>query len=386
MPLLQPRLNYKLTWKDYFVAIRAIFFKEKLSKSRVEGILHTEKVLFFDHARSALQIALNTLPRNSKVGVQPFTCPTVLEAIENANCQVVFIDVNDKLVIDLDALKSKVNEIDALIYTHTFGFPGNIDEIISVMKGKLLIEDCAHAFMSENNNEKVGRKGDFSVFSYGFAKFPSAIQGGWLVVNNPIYFKAIELKYKSLKQPGFLYQFKILSKSLFLVVLNNRMIYTFVTSKIKNKRNENFIYTKTITKNDKIKRGINVCQSIFENQLEEIELKVELQKKKGQIVLNALAKNNSFSICQNITGMNFFMVPVIVKNPAHFIEYTKKSGIETGKHFVQSQFIINKFGYVTGACKNYERIVNKLVTLPCHYNYPEKELQKLVQLIITYKN
>lgn len=384
MKLIQPRLNYKLSLKDYLIAFTALFSNKKKKSEYLNKLFDSDKLFFFAHARSALQIALLTLPKNSKVGVQPFTCHTVLEAIENANCKVVFIDINDQLVIDVENLKLRLPEIDALIVTHTFGFPVNVKEIKSLLKDKLLIEDCAHAFLSRYNNEIVGKLGDFAIFSYGFAKFPSAVQGGWLLVNNNKY--DIELKYKSILNPGILYEIKVFLNSIVFPFLNSRFFYTLITQKLKNRRNKIRNYTKELSLVDQIKKSPGTGLAIFENQLNKIGSSLSSQKINGSMILKELKKNSNFSICQNVEGMNFFMIPVKVDNPDHFIAYAKDKGIEIGKHFVQSKYIISSFGYSNNDCENYENIIDKIVTLPCHYNYPKKHIQELQQIIRLYKS
>jgi len=84
--------------------------------------------------------------------------------------------------------------------------------------------------------------------------------------------------------------------------------------------------------------------------------------------------------------MNFFMIPVLVKQPNHFISYAKKNGIEIGRHFIQSQNIVPYYGYHKGSCLNYEEIMNKIVTIPSHSDYPKSKIARLVSIIKTYTN
>ena len=80
------------------------------------------------------------------------------------------------------------------------------------------------------------------------------------------------------------------------------------------------------------------------------------------------------------------MLPVLVNDPERFIEFAKKNGIETGRHFYRSKDIVPHYDYITGECENYERVINKLVVLPTHYNYPERQLKKLINIIERYTN
>ena len=383
---VQPRLNYSFSFKEKIIALCSLFSKPKLKSSLVSSILDSENIYFFDNARSGLQLALSLLSPNSKVGVQPFTCPTVLEAIESAQCTVSFIDINDSLVIDKQCLADRVEHIDALILTHTFGYPADVNEIKSMLGDKLLIEDCAHAFMSENENGLVGKTGDFAIFSHGFAKFPSALQGGYLLLNNLQYADAFQHRLKAIGAPVFKDAALNLLKSVLLSMLNNVFIYNALTFKIKAVRKLKFNYRKPVDATQLITSGFTVNKAVFENQLLKIDEKLQKQQNNGLLIIEALKVNPSFKVCQLKQGQNFFMIPVLVKNPDHFITFARLRGIEIGRHFVQSIQIIHHFGYHQASCPNYERLIGSIVTIPTHYNYPIKKSNRLLSIIKEYSN
>jgi len=219
--LIQPRLNYSFSFIDRIIAIGTLFYKSKREASRINKILDSEKIYFFDNARSGLRLVLSLLPPNSRIGVQPFTCPTVLEAIENANCIVKFIDINKQLVIDPQKLIYQIDQIDALILTHTFGYQADAMEIRAILNGKMLIEDCAHAFLTKYEHSLVGKIGDFALFSHGFAKFPSALRGGYVIMNNSKFADAFQIQYSSVSKPRFKELLKNLIQSYMLSLANN---------------------------------------------------------------------------------------------------------------------------------------------------------------------
>lgn len=383
---IQPRLNYSFSIKDKKIAFLALFFKTKMESSRINNILDSENIYFFDNARSGLRLILSLLPPNSRIGVQPFTCPTVLEAIDKAKCTAVFVDINNQLVIDPQKLIQQLDQIDALILTHTFGYPADAREIRLILKDKMLIEDCAHAFLTKNEHGLVGKVGDFALFSHGFAKFPSALRGGYILMNNSKFADAFQIQYSSVSKPRFKELLKNLIQSYIVSLANNIVIYSYITSKIKNRRDRKFTYTKQTSKASEIKQGFRTCQAVFENKLEDINEKLFIQQKYGKIIIEALQGNSSFEICQYAEGMNFFMIPVLVKQPNHFISYAKQNGIEIGRHFIQSQNIAPYYGYHKGSCLNYEEIMNKIVTIPSHSDYPKSKIAILVSIIKAYTN
>ena len=123
MKMLQPRLNYQFRCKDMLKSIAAIFSYKSPANDFLNKLFKTDDVFFFDHARSGLKEILKLIPVGSVVGVQPLTCPTVLEAIEGAGHRICFIDITDELVIDKktgftlenDTLRDKENVYEARI-------------------------------------------------------------------------------------------------------------------------------------------------------------------------------------------------------------------------------------------------------------------------------
>lgn len=381
--MVQPRLNYKLGFQEMkaLLGVNGRGDPEVLS-GNLDG---KGKIFFFDHARSALQIALMTLPKGSVVGTQPLTCPTVVEAIEGAGCKVAFIDITEQLVIDPEDVRRKVSGLDALIVTHTFGYPANIALYKEIMKDKLIIEDCAHAFMSSFEGNSVGSLGDFSLFSFGFAKFPSAVQGGYLKVNNPAYLKAMQLKYEKIPVPALSVNLKLVVKAFMLSFLNHPIVYTYFTIHLKNKSNSPDSYQKNIRQENQISRSSRPALSLLNYDLIQLNQWLLQQKRNGKRLLESFRGYSDFTICQEIEGMNCFMLPLLTKNPTEWIKKANRAGIELGRHFVKSEYIMPSFGYKEGDCPVYEKVLEQLVTIPCHYNYPEHCIRDIEILLEKYK-
>lgn len=68
-----------------------------------------------------------------------------------------------------------------IFVNHEFGFPYQNMEKLLVL-GIPIIEDCCTTFFSQDDNQKVGRYGDFSIYS--FPKFFPIQIGGLIVKNN----------------------------------------------------------------------------------------------------------------------------------------------------------------------------------------------------------
>lgn len=373
---ITPRLNYIIDWKVLCQSVNGLFshnFKSKLLK-----FYPNKQFYFFNHARTGLQFILENFKTKLKVGVQPLTCKTVLDAIQNAGHQIVFVDINDDLVIDLADLSRKKNNIDVLIVTHTFGYPVDTSEIKKVFDNKIVIEDCAHSFLSKLNGQLTGQFGDFSIFSFGSGKFPNALEGGFVIDNTNNY--DLRKHYEQIPNLPFL---KII-KSIILSLLNHFLhvpsIFGLVTYNLKRRRK----YMSEKNHSLLVYKTNPLYLHYFNSLLENAESFVEIQRKNGSKIQNSILSNEKFIFIQNSVEKNCFLFPVLTKTPDHFIDYALQYGFEVGKHFVSLRSEIYSYGYVNLSCPNYERIVNQLITIPSHYNFKEKSLNELCKLIEKY--
>jgi dTDP-4-amino-4,6-dideoxygalactose transaminase len=74
----------------------------------------------------------------------------------------------------------------AVVVTHLFGWPCDMDEIVALCRrhGLALIEDCSHAHGSRYRGQRVGTFGDLAVFSIGGHKLVSGGLGGILLARS----------------------------------------------------------------------------------------------------------------------------------------------------------------------------------------------------------
>ena len=119
-----------------------------------------------------------------------YTCSVVAHAISLSGNQPCFVDIKlDDYNMDLDLLAEGINEdTRAIIATHTFGYPQDIDRLESIVRDAearygqriWLMQDCCHAFGAEWNGRMVGTSGDVAVYAFNISKIITSIFGGML--------------------------------------------------------------------------------------------------------------------------------------------------------------------------------------------------------------
>ena len=98
-------------------------------------------------------------------------------------------------------IKKISNKTKAIIITHIYGFPVDMEKILKISKNKniKIIEDSAEMIGQEYKNKKCGSFGDISTFSFYANKHITMGEGGMIVTNN----KYIYEKCKSLRNLCF---------------------------------------------------------------------------------------------------------------------------------------------------------------------------------------
>ena len=98
-----------------------------------------------------------------------YICVEAVEPLESMGQRLCFYPVLDSLEPDLAWLESQVHdEAKAFLLVHYFGFPNAIEKAIEFCqrRGLLLVEDCAHSFLSRHRGQAIGTFGDTGFYSF----------------------------------------------------------------------------------------------------------------------------------------------------------------------------------------------------------------------------
>lgn len=165
--------------------VKGKFVKEL--ESEFCDVLGTKYAYATTNGTSALHLSLLSL--NIKTGdeiiIPSYTCTALLNAVNYVKTVPVIVDIDpETLNLTYDIIKkTKISKrTKAIIVTHTFGFPADIDEILKF--GISVIEDCAHAIGSRHKGKSVGSIGATSVFSMYPTKMIAAGEGGMVCTSD----------------------------------------------------------------------------------------------------------------------------------------------------------------------------------------------------------
>lgn len=140
-----------------------------------------------------------------EVIIQAFTCIAVPEPILWAGAKPVYADIEANTYnLDPADVERKIKPTTkAIIVQHTFGIPGQIEELKTLAEkhGLALVEDCAHALGQTYQGRSLGTFGDAAILSFGRDKMLSSVFGGAVVSKNKNFIERIRDQQRALPFP-----------------------------------------------------------------------------------------------------------------------------------------------------------------------------------------
>ena len=175
----------------------------KIFESRFSKLMNKKYGSLVTSGTAALEIAIKSLNlnKNDEVIIPNFTIISNALAVLKNDLKIKLIDCDQKKWnINFEDLKRKISKkTKAIIATHIYGFPLEIDKIQKLCKQKkiYLIEDAAEMLGNKFKNRYCGSYGDISIFSIYAQKTITMGDGGRLGKNSKEFYKNFE-SYKNL--------------------------------------------------------------------------------------------------------------------------------------------------------------------------------------------
>ena len=122
-----------------------------------------------------------------RVLVNAFTLAPVPGAVVHAGAEPLYVDCNDRCLVDLDDLERKAGMgARVLLLSHMRGHIADMEAVMAICRrhGLILIEDCAHTLGAHWDGTPSGRFGHFGCFSLQAYKHINAGEGGLLITDD----------------------------------------------------------------------------------------------------------------------------------------------------------------------------------------------------------
>lgn len=179
--------------EEYIVELQPVWDSRWLSnrgaaskkfEEELKEYLEVEHVYCFANGHLALEVAIEGLgfPKKSEVITTPYTHISTTHSIVRNDLIPVFVDVEpETYTIDSELIEKAITDKTvAIVATHVYGFPCNVEKIEKIAKKYKLsvIYDAAHAFGVTYRGIGIGNYGDISMFSTHATKVFHTIEGG----------------------------------------------------------------------------------------------------------------------------------------------------------------------------------------------------------------
>jgi dTDP-4-amino-4,6-dideoxygalactose transaminase len=192
-----PRFKPLLGWPELLALLKpSKGAVERFEKGFAQKFQAVDAVSF-PYGRSAQWAFFKALGiQDAEIIMPAYTCSVVAHAVSLSGNSPRFIDIDlDDYNMNLDEAEAAINEnTRAIIATHTFGYPQNVERLECMVKraeekyGRKiwLMQDCCHAFGAEWNGRIIGTSGDVSVYALNISKMITSIFGGMLTFQDQV--------------------------------------------------------------------------------------------------------------------------------------------------------------------------------------------------------
>ena len=165
-------------------------FEKKFSK-----LINRKYSTTVSSGTAALEIAIKAIgiKKDDEILIPNFTIISNALAVLRQQAKPVLIDCNlENWNINIDDIEKKITKkTKAIIVTHIYSFPNDMDRISKICKKYkiLIIEDAAEVIGSTYKNRKCGSFGDISTFSFYANKQITTGEGGMISTNNELFYR-----------------------------------------------------------------------------------------------------------------------------------------------------------------------------------------------------
>ena len=173
-------------WENQWLTNRGELVLEL--EQKLKDYLKISNITITNNGTIPLQIALKILGNQGEIITTPFSYVATSAAIVWENCTPIFVDIDSEyLTIDETKIEAAItSKTTAILATHVFGNPCNIEAIAQIAKKHNLkvIYDAAHAFGITYQGKSIFEYGDVSTCSFHATKLFHTGEGGAMFAND----------------------------------------------------------------------------------------------------------------------------------------------------------------------------------------------------------
>ncbi len=342
--MLIPRNPYPHSLKELVISKLTSEVGNDLEE-QAKFFIGTKNSILTDSGRFALFLSLKShLKRNEEIIVPAFTCNVILGALKAAGIKPLFADV-DRLSLNMEVqsiceIEDKITDkTRAILATHQFGYPCEIDKIVEFAKERdlLVIEDAAPAFGAIYKGRSIGTFGDISFFSFETSKVISTIHGGIIVTDKEELTNKISSYSEKLPYTNEKYVF---SKSLVDYFILHPYLYACIYSLWRYFSKEKYSKAQKLNLEEDLysnpKRMSDFQINLGNAQIQQLQKILATRRKSAKMYIENLSEYNCLNLPQRETEdkiHTYARFPFLIANKYEFHDRVRRKGIDLGFTF-----------------------------------------------------
>ena len=174
------------SWNKKWITNRGELILEL--EEKLKNFLGVDFLTITTNGTLPLQIAIKTLNLEGEIITTPFSYIASSSVISWEKCTPIYVDIHPEyLTIDETKIEEKITDKTvAILATHVFGNPCNVEEIEKIAKKHNLkvIYDAAHCFGVKYNEKSIFNFGDVSTCSFHATKIFHTGEGGCMITRD----------------------------------------------------------------------------------------------------------------------------------------------------------------------------------------------------------
>jgi len=344
-----PRFKPRIDWQE----LKVLFTHNKFAVEKFEKAFakkfHAVDAVAFPYGRSAQWAFINAVGLKDIDIIMPaYTCSVVAHAIVLSGNNPKFIDINlHDFNMDLEKAESAINpNTRAIIATHTFGYPQDLDRLEAMVKRAeiryghkiWLIQDCCHAFGAEWKGKSIGSSGDVAVYALNISKLMTSIFGGMLTFQDQQLADKVRLwRDENFKSAGWLKSIKRRIYTLAVYIAFNEKIYGITwwlqtNTKILNRFTKLYhLDEKIIFPPDYLSKMHNVEAAVGLKQLKKYDDIIQQRRDKVNFYNKELVRHKDWVLPPIVNGATYSHYTVRVQNRDEVINKYALKGVQLGE-------------------------------------------------------
>ena len=332
--------------QGYFIYGESV---EKFEKKMAE-YLGTKFVVGCGNGTDALELALrvNGIGVGDEVITTANTYYATARAIYNTGAKVVFCDVDDNALIDINAIEALINEkTKAIIPVHLYGLDVDMDELNSIAEkyNLVVVEDCSHAFGTKSNGKYIGSESMCACFSLYPTKNLGAFGDAGFIATD--------------------------SEELAIEMRNRRY---YAANSDRTQFYENSIHS----------RLDSLQATLLLVSMKHIDEWNAQRKNNKEYYISKFKNKVPYFKKMEEEGVVPYVFPIICENQMDFYDYLKQNGINPQIHYKPE---LNKIDHLGGQNTELKKTVffnNSVVSIPISQTVKMEEIEYITDVVCRY--